>query len=160
MLDVMADRMIRAKRCETHNKNIVVMGRITSSVAGGIDPPWWRFRFLLSFILLPSDCKVDSKEYLPADMKKRPCQFCGIPSLSCISAYKHEGRKTMSEMEQTEQTQRLLRLNNSWVNELNWPWKIPSVGPLKLGTAHSGLSGKTWDRWIRSSMKHYILQTA
>lgn len=38
--------------------------------------------FFFSVILLPSDCKVDSKEYFPADMTQRLRQLCCVPRLS------------------------------------------------------------------------------
>lgn len=50
-----------------------------------------------------------------------------------------------------EQEQSLLKLNNSWLTELSWPWKIPSVGLLKPGTAHLG--HRRWDRQIQTSIR-------
>lgn len=52
---------------------------------------------------------------------------------------REEGRR--QKWPQTEQTQCLLKLNNSWLAELSWPWKTPNVGLLKPGTAHLGQRG-------------------
>lgn len=51
---------------------------------------------------------------------------------------KQSRRKADSVRSGTNGTGTELRLNNSWLTELGWPWNIPRVGLLKPDTAHLG----------------------
>lgn len=82
---------------------------------------------------------------------------CWLFSLSCVTVTKLERRRTASEVAQTEQAQGLLKLNNSWLTELSWPWKIPSVGTVETWHCSFGAERRSWDRQIQTNkQKQYI----
>lgn len=97
--------------------------------------------------------KAKQKENFPTGIKLSR-HHCWMFSLSCVTVSKLEGRT--ASVAQTEQAQSLLDLNNSWLTELNWPWKIPSVGLVKPGTAHLGQRGEVeTDRWKPTYTEHF-----
>lgn len=69
-------------------------------------------------------------------------------------------------MAQTEQPRRLLKLNNSWLTELSWPWKSPPPPVLdclkkktKKKTWHCSIrtEGRSWDRQTQSNIEQSLL---
>ena len=71
-----------------------------------------------------------------------------------VAANKLEGRRTTSEVAQTQQAQSLLKLNNSWPTELSWPWKIPTVE-----TWHCSFRAerRSWDRQIQTHIQSFLV---
>lgn len=108
-------------------------------------------------LLLWPSCwkKVKRKENLPTGINKLLHYCCWMFSLSWLqwSNLKEKGQSQRSNANRTDTE--LLKLNNSWLTELSWPWKIPSVGLLKPGTAHLEQRGQAeTGRW-----KHTCVQT-